>query len=436
MDKTMKIYLLIYFVALLVFAGNINHVHQSAVFSDVHIPLAESLLNGDGYRADSLDNCPAFYPLWGYPILLLFGKAIGAPVAFIYILQFLLTILTVKIFYKLFNIAPRWWHSLAFLPFFALMSVKWPDAIVANLLLLYLHYLIKYMKNNKLINIIFAGVFFGILANFRSEYLLLPVFQLFLYPFLTKKERIKQFLKAVSIVIIIGIIFLMPWAIRSYAITGKPKFTASNGGGVAYISLGQLPGNKWGIKPIDQTAFDFVQGKGVNYPYSIEGNSLLNQEFINLVAKYPGEYAKKIAYNIFKTFIGGVYTGEFANLFINQEDRLRINLYISSHSGYISQIRATLDYPASISIPILAEKFLQLCFMIINFTLLLIFIYLIFTQKRSKSPYLAVLAGTVIYKIAIIGLIQYEYRHMNAIYLILLGLTIDYLRNNIKSHKS
>ncbi len=419
-------------IILIVFILNWGAINQQFVYYDVILPLSESLVNNFSYNSDSV---PAFYPLWGYPILQIPGILIKHPAAWTLLIQYLLTLIGLNYFYKLFKIAPKTIHTLLFLPFFALMSVKWPDAIIGFILLPFAYYLNEYYEFKKLKYLIISGIIIGIAANFRSEYLYLSLF-LLVYVTLFKKGNKLFLIKTFLYLNLIMITCLLPWAIRSYAITKEFRFTATNGGAVSYISLGQLPNNKWNIQPFDSSSFAMAKANGMNNPYSPEADKFFKQKVYTLILEKPGEFAKKCIHNFSQIFYRGVYTGEFANSFISFSRRMEINNYLLSKGGQISQLKALLDIPAYESIPILIEKFIQLIYMPITFALIISLLFSLWKNRKSPDFIQILISGIFIYRIITISLIQYEYRHVNPIYMFLLGIFIlNYQQNQIFSIK-
>lgn len=405
-------------IILFVFILNWNAINQQFVYYDVILPLTDSLVNNFTYNSNSV---PAFYPLWGYPLLQIPGILMKHPAAWTLLFQYLLTIIGLNYFYKLFKISPKAIHTLLFLPFFALMSVKWPDAIIGFILLPFAYYLKEYYEIKKLKYLIISGIIIGIAANFRSEYLYLSLF-LLVYVTLLKKGNKLFLIKTFFSLTFIMILCLLPWSIRSYVISKEFRFTATNGGAVSYISLGQLPNNKWNIQPFDSSSFALAKAHGMNNPYSPEADKFFKQKVYSLILDNPGEFAKKCLHNFSQIFYRGVYTGEFANTFISFSRRMEINNYLISKGGQLSQLKALFALPTNESIPILIEKLIQLIYMPITLALIINLIVLMWKNRKSYDFLLILISGIFVYRIITISLIQYEYRHVNPMYMFLLGI--------------
>lgn len=418
---------------IVIFFLNYNHQIQQGTYRDIFIPLAENLISNNSYTHNLYAGEPATYPLWGFVYQILPGLAMGIPDLGVLIANFILALIGIYYFYKLFDIPPKNWHNLIFLPFYAIMSTKTPDTTAAALFIPAIYYAKEFLAKNKVSYAVYSGFFFGIILNFRSEYLLFPIF-LFFFSLVFHRSEIKNILKFSIISLIISLILILPWGIRNYSATGKFSLSATNGGTVAYISLGQLPNNDWGIIPIDQTAYNLARENGINNPYSFEGDSLLKKEFLNAIKSEPIEYSKKVIYNFFSAFIGGVYTGEYSGLFINKERMLEIGLETEAQGGAINKIKYVLNLPFKESISILSEKIIRAIFIPIFLLMIIIFIF-----KRNKQPefsYLNLLIFTaVIYKFLLISFLQYEYRHLNQIYLLLAGSFIIYIAKLLPEKK-
>ncbi len=405
--------------ALAVFALNSNHLNQLMIFYNHFLPLAKSILSGHGYSY--MENIQASYPLWGYPVLLLPGAALGVPELFALAMQFGFMVAAVYYFYKLFDLKAEYWHLFVLIPFIALMSVKWADAVIGAMIIPYFYYIKRYTQTGRAGFVFVAGLVLGIGANFRSEYLFLPLAQ-FLFSCFTGKSNIGKSLKLNIGILGIVLVCLLPWAIRSWINSGEFRFTATNGGAVSYISLGQLPNNAWGIKAVDSTSHAIAKYRGIADPYSEKGDSLFQELTREKIKQNPAEFAKKMAYNGLQILTRGVYTGEYGNAFMSTDYRLKLNYELQYNGGAVKQLIALASYPISVSAPIFIEKVVQFVFMPLTFVFLLYFLGGFFVKNIRKDLMYSVLMGYVAYRIAVMCAVQYEYRHVNSIYLIILGV--------------
>ncbi len=289
------------FVAI-VFLLNYNHLNQQGTYENIFSQIALNLIDGDGYTCASLGNTPLLYPLWGYTGIVLLDLLFEFNSVLVLFLQYILCLVVINIFYKVYKLQPRYHHLLYFLPFVALMSVKWPDAIVGALLFLYGYFIIRslladsrqqtadgkrekgegrreeYMRektedrsqktevrrqtsfdklrmtpDDKLRKtedrsqktevrsrkdvgrwkyMIFSGIVLGIILNFRTEYLLMPLVFLVFISFPQMKGKRKVLFQTTIISWLIAIILLLPWAFRAKSISGNLQFTATNSGAV------------------------------------------------------------------------------------------------------------------------------------------------------------------------------------------------------------
>lgn len=407
----------------LVFVLNSASISQLYVYYDVILPLADSLSKGLGYLDSS--GSAAFYPLWGYPILHIPAIYLSHPMLFTLATQFLLSLCGIYYFYKVFDLQKSLFHLFLLLPFIAIMSLKVPDAVIAYLLMPYAYYMKKYWEESRVSDLIISAVVLGLICNFRSEYILIPIAQASLMFIFLSKSRLKSILSNATI---FGIVLLMmlPWAIRAKLLTDDIKFTSSNGGAVAYISLGQLSNNKWGIAPFDSTAFGKAKEAGIDNPYSIQGDNFFKKELREAIAEEPQEFARKVLSNFSRIFTGGVYTGEYGNLFIEQKRRMEINHDLLALGGRFAQFSGLFKLQASESVPILIEKIIQVIFIPIFLAMLLFTLYKSLSLKILANPFYLILLSIILYRIAIISFIQYEYRHVNSFYLIVLGIYLQY----------
>ncbi|MFH1051731.1 MAG: hypothetical protein V1779_12490 [bacterium] len=489
----------------IIFIFNFNHLNQQGTYENIFSQIAINLIHGKDYTCSALGNLPLLYPLWGYTGIVLIDTLFDFNNALVMLFQYSLCLIVIKIFYKIYQINPKYRHLFYFLPFIAMMSVKWPDAIVGALLFLYGYFVIKsivadlnngqfIMDNEQLRNgenkkeftihnsqftikksevgsqksigrklgirneelgikkpgdrsqetddgsqtsfdklrmtevngkwkyMILSGIVLGLILNFRTEYLFMPLVFLVFISFPQMKGRRKVLFQTTIVSWTIAVIFLLPWAFRAKNISGDLQFTASNSGAVMFLSLGQLPNNKWGIAPYDKTVYDIADSLGYPSPYSYQANTYFNQKSSELIIKHPVEFAKKMGYNFFSIWKGGIYTGEYANYFISENRRNEIDNLINSAKGVFNKINVILNLRVNESISLFFEKALQGIFIPVLFLLMALFILSYYKQKGEYFNIVFLVgAAIILYKIAIVCLVQYEYRHINSIYLFLLG---------------
>ncbi len=336
-------YFLLAFFAFAIFFFNQNHLNQDTIYFKHILPIAENLLKGEGYT--NVAGKTAFYPIWGYVFLQIPGIIMGSPQFWTLFIQFCASILGVVLFYKLFEIKEKYWHILFFLPYFALCSIKTADGLVSILLIAYSYFFVAYFSTKEIRNLHYLWFVLAVLVNLRSEYIYLPLFQT-LFFFIYFKNRLKYF-KINAILLTIAFVAMLPWAIRSYAINQEVRFNSSNGGAVMYISLGQLPQNKWGITPTDSTAYAIAAANGIDDPFTPEADKLFQQLTKEAISGNSFEFIKKMAYNAIKVFANGVYTGEYANYFLGKGLRSQIDSRLNLYQNKIEQLKYLSNLPSN-----------------------------------------------------------------------------------------
>jgi hypothetical protein len=311
------------------------------------------------------------------------------------------------------------------LPFIAIMSVKWPDAIIAFLLIIFFYYFKSYILNANKRTLIVTCLLLGLIINFRTEFLYFPFFFLLLQlvPFNFQQKR--NLLVATIAFAVSVIIFISPWAVRSYINTGKVTFTTTNNGMVSYISLGSIADNPWNIYISDKTAWDYAIANGEENPFSEKGNKLLNDAFGKAISEHPLSFITKCGYNFARCFTGGVYTGEYANIVVDTTYRYKLNEELKLKGNSINQFFALFDFEPGVYIPIVIEKILQAVYIPINFVILLTFVLLMFKYKKLKNKELfMILLVFVVYKIFITSFFIYEPRFLNSVYYFAFGIVL------------
>jgi len=108
---------------------------------------------------------------------------------------------------------------------------------------------------------------------------------------------------------------LIPWMVYTHATVGCPLLTSTNGGHTLFISLGQLPGNPWGITPMDgDPAMHETLRRHFGREQSsliLESDQFLRRRFVELIRAAPFAYAKKCAYSAISVVVEGFYPGVF-----------------------------------------------------------------------------------------------------------------------------
>lgn len=262
------------------------------------------------------------FPMWGYGFILLVTKS----KTIIIIFQQLVTI-AILLFadYSMKKFGWRAGSRIAFrvltifsFPWFYFHAILWPYSQGANLLLLSLFLILHYLKFRKLTYLILASLCFGIMLNFRSDYfflgLAIPIIILFID--LIRKEKKVWWHYPVWYAIMF--ILLIPWGLFSLEKTGSYLQKSSNGGHVLFISLGQLPDNKWRITPLDKDPLmrelvDSEVGPGVR-TLSHQADTFLTRKWLELILNDKAEFLRKCKYNYNSIFHSPFYNGELYKL--------------------------------------------------------------------------------------------------------------------------
>lgn len=358
------------------------------------------------------------FPMWGYGVILLLTKN----KIIIILAQQLLTIYTIYKAQQLLKelavpeSTMRWLRLFIILSFswFIFHTALWPYSISANLLILSLLYLSKGYYTDKFKFYVLSAVLFGIMLNFRSDYLYyffaLSLLLITHHIFVKKKNHLFGLAWA-------GVVLLMlvPWGIYTQHKTGHYLLNSTNGGHVLYISLGQLPGNKWGITAIDndpkmKTIVKNKLGPGVN-TMALDCDKLLKNEWKENIKNDPAEYIKKCLYNVYMTFVRPFANGEIYKKYISdkeEEKALKDALKKDISTVDIKSLLGKFTSKKYIGffIPIVLNVFSILCFLFFLFCLLIgIFKY----RQAIFSNWLILTLYTVIgYQLALQTLAFYN----------------------------
>jgi hypothetical protein len=293
-------------VGLLVAYLNRHHVEQQSNYT-IYVAMANY------YRGlQHLDVLT--YPTWGYPFVLILIRRYDL----VAIPQVLLaSVAMAALFLRLrTELGPnRRAVAVLFLlalPWYLLHSVKWPLSFAASFSMLGLVVLEHALRIHSLRAGVAAGLFFGASLYFRSEFLFLPVFLLMVGVLSRVVPRLPMMpLPPLAACAASAWIMLIPWGLHYREQTGHFSLTASQGGIVAFISLGQLPRNPWGAVYEDEYAYAYLAEVAPQLRVnSYAADRVLIDEFQRRVKAEPIAFAAKMVWNGAISLVSGFYGGE------------------------------------------------------------------------------------------------------------------------------
>ena len=300
-------------VGLLVFFINRDPSTEQGVFLAQHQPYADYITGGGPRDVVS-------YPIWGYPAVIAFLGDVPRMV-----LQYVLSLVVILMLIPQFRrskpigLPGASIIAVASIPWFAIASLNSASAIALPLIWLAILLLLNHLGGVPgYKRALLAGVMIGIALNFRSEFLALPLLLsigILVLPAFRSRSLVpmKRSIWPAIILTVVAWSSLSPWAVFTQVKADELNVTSTNGGAVAYITLGQLPGNPWGIVHEDYQAQRTLSGLGhddVN-PYSPEGNDILMSLFLDSIRAQPGAYARKVVHNTRNALVGGLYFGDW-----------------------------------------------------------------------------------------------------------------------------
>lgn len=262
------------------------------------------------------------FPMWGFGLILYVFKTKFAIIFFQQIITFL-TVIFFDITVQKNNLLPKVTNFrcgliLSFTLYF-FHSSSYPYSLGSNLLILGLLFLTNFHYRHSKFDIIFSGICFGLMLNFRSDYyfFIYPLFLLILINFLIKSDKKPFFLVFLWMLIIQ--FFLIPWRFYTYKRVNESISVSTNSGHVFFIGLGQLPNNKWGIteEDDDPVMYSYLKKefpKTKNNSLAYKENKFLFKKFLELVKNDPFEYIKKCTYNVYRLVRTPLYTGNLETL--------------------------------------------------------------------------------------------------------------------------
>jgi len=269
------------------------------------------------------------FPMWGYGWLLLITENKIALLC----LQIILGLLSVWFFLSQVEknriLPERAIFLLKILlfvsvPWYAFHSIRWPNSIAVSLVILSFAFLLKAFsgKEKPVFSwFLISALFFGLALNFRSDYCIYPIAVAALFLLFKKAHHFKP--QHILLWLFTTYIMLIPWGIYTYHATEHFLLTSTNAGHALFISLGNLPDNKWGITKWDQdvelheAVFTHFQERQFTCTYEVD--KFLKREFLKKIKNDPREYFRKVFYVMKDILISGVYPGEF-----HHEERLKV----------------------------------------------------------------------------------------------------------------
>jgi 4-amino-4-deoxy-L-arabinose transferase-like glycosyltransferase len=259
------------------------------------------------------------YPMWGYGWLYLITDTRLALMAGQMLMAVIATVLFVYVLYG--KLSDRGYLLTGFLtavalPWYCLHATISLYSPAAVLLVSSIALLIEACERREsaLLPAAASGVLFGLCLNFRSDFLLMPVGVIIL---VLACRRSAESVKYLTVWVIAIAAMMVPWVLYTWHTVGQPRITSTNGGHALFIGLGQLPGNSWGITPIDtdplmRQIIDRELGPKES-TLGLRADGILKREFRERIKERPAEFARKMAFSGFKVILQGAYPGEFLN---------------------------------------------------------------------------------------------------------------------------
>lgn len=374
------------------------------------------------FKLEDLKYEPTTFPLWGYGLFHLLGKKVIIFLIIQQALTFYVLIYLDKLIrtYKLIdNIYLLRLIILLSTPWFLFHTQMWPKSISANLLVLGVLSIIHYLLTKEYIRIIYSAILFGILNNFRSDYIYLSLI-IFIVLIMLDRFNFKSLFYKLQF-ISIQFLLIIPWMLFTFNQIGKPLITSTNSGHVLFIGLGQLPENKWGITPFDKDSLKLeLLNKRFQKDYSkvdyaewnqFEENEFLKKEFFKRAQEDPFEWIKKCLYSIRLITFDPFYVGNVGNFQQNKISNIN-EIRILENLVYQLNFKDSYDLIRATKWRFSFKEILQLVFTI--YTKLIgiiifsfsIFIYMIsilkfMTQKYKLNKIDIILFLCIMYQLAI-----------------------------------
>ena len=378
------------------------------------------------------------FPMWGYGLFHL----LGANKMLFLLIQQIITFFTLVYFDKQiinFQLIKKieYFRLIIILsfPWFLFHTQMWEKSISANLLILGLIILIKFLKTNTTKYLLVSSIILGVLSNFRSDYNYLYIAIFFMILFYNMRLNLKSMLKSLIFPVMI-LMLLTPWMIFTYRQTNSPLLTSTNSGHVLFIGLGQLPNNLWGITPRDDDkVMDSLLKKTFKTDYksfNFKENNYLENKFNQLIKKNPKEWIKKCFYAFRLLLLDPFYVGnignfqqnKFANIDeIRELEKLAYNLEINKGIELIKKTKWELSKKEVFQFILTFFVKFQGIVLIFSFFISLLLCLKRFGINLLNDKLILIFLMTIGYQISIAVFAFHMPVYNNTIYLIYLLLT-------------
>ena len=214
-------------------------------------------------------------------------------------------------------------------PWHAGQADFYPNALAGSFALISILCLDRALARSSFKAALAGGFAAGLSQNFRTEFVLIPLFVLIaMFALMRLKIMPRYQLRPVLVYVAFALALQIPWAMFYHAQTGRYSLTESNLGHVLYVSLGSDPNNPWSITKDDLSAQDAVRQGGFEFSsLSDDGSKFLLQIVKRDVRNNPAGFVKRTVYQLKNTLAVPFYWWEprlgsdhRANLDILRED--------------------------------------------------------------------------------------------------------------------
>jgi len=385
---------------------NFHHQKEQSIVSGHYVPYAD-WIKGTG------DRQILTYPMWGYPAII---ALLGSTNAVLFVQAFFSVLVLYMAYIRSCSLFPLPSRTFMFLfmfplPWYFLHAVRWatsPAVLLGTCSLVLL-------SKNRLVLSIIAGVLMGLSFNFRSDWLGIPLVLSFVSLVHFKSNKLPVNFFQVFVFTALSYLMLIPWLIFSSTVSNYPSLTSSNSGMVAFITLGQLPSNPWGVIHEDSYARVELEKRGYVdvAPYSSEGSRVLGMAWRESIKAHPVAFVKKCVVNFAVLVAGGFYMGELPlnAADMNSVAEARESIRDIIHGRFVD-VHAIHSNAAAIGVGYFVLS------TIAGVVYIIFTIVGMFTLKSSilSDSWLYISFVVILYIISVSIVLQAQPRHMNPIY--------------------
>ncbi|MGH9465710.1 MAG: hypothetical protein ACRD0X_08675 [Thermoanaerobaculia bacterium] len=216
------------------------------------------------------------------------------------------------------------WLLGVLLPWLLLVVSYYSNSVASILLLCGALAFVRGLRADRPAAFLLAGACVGLAHGFRTELLSTGLLLVVAAAILGRSRRCaaRNGLLAAG-----GLLIAMaPWLVYTSATTGRLLLGTTNGPAVAFLGLGTLPHNPWGIVPSDKYALRLAREEVGLGPWTPEAADYFRRRFVAAAIGHPAAFAARVGMGWTRWLAQGLYLPPLEQLLLlDDEDTRRLD---------------------------------------------------------------------------------------------------------------